>query len=261
MKKEEIPIQLSGAEIKKTALGWKAKCKKCGAELKFGKHEIETAGSGFDLSAYKLVASGYIYAKENNELADNVEAKKIDWIDFLHGERRLYYRMAQNPSTAFNLSTSIKLTCGECGATTFIHVAIGGEVELKKLPTDVEALLALGITKEENIRNFQLRTGKLASRFVEAIRVSEDEIRQLEVCRDKVVDLIGKLDSPTSIIGDLLTDISQTATVSADLKIRELKEWQKSMIEQVRKPLFPMEHTIVETEIEPPRRTTAVHTA
>jgi hypothetical protein len=261
MKKEEIPIQLSGAEIKKTALGWKAKCKRCGAELKFGKHEIETTGSGFELSAYKLVASGYIYAKEHNELADDVEAKKIDWLEFLRRQRRLYYRMAEIPNSAFSMQTSIKLICEECGAETFINVSIGGEIELKKLPNDVEALLALGIKDKENIRNFQLRTGKLASKFIETIEVSEDEIQQLEKCRDKVVDLIGKLESPTSIVADLLSDVSQTAKASADLKIRELREWQKTMIEQVQKPLFPMEHTIVETEIEPPRRTTAIHTA
>lgn len=237
--KMEIPCELSGAEIKKTKLGYKAKCRRCGAWISFKKTEIETTGSGFEPSAYSLVASGYIYAQENNQLAEDVEAKKLDWIDFLRRQRKLIYRMDQIPSSAFNMNTSLKLICEECGAETFINVAIGGELELKKLPSDVEALLALGIKDKENIKNFQLRTGKLAPKFLEAIEVSEDEIKQLEKCRDKVVEIIRKLDSPTTIVADLLTDVSQTATASADLKIRELKAWQKATVQEIQKPLFP----------------------
>lgn len=233
--KMEIPVELSGAEIKKTKLGYKAKCRRCGTWIDFDKHDIETAGSGFEPSAYSLVASGYIYANENNELAADVEAKRIDWIDFLRRQRRLIYRMAQIPNSAFSMSTSIKLICEQCGATTFINVAIGGEIELKKLPSDVEVLLALGIKDKENIQNFQLRTGKLASQLIETITSSQEEIKQLEELKEKVKNFMDTLHGD----GEVIKDISSTANASVDLKIRQLKEWQKVTVEEIQKPLFP----------------------
>lgn len=258
--KTEIPVRLSGAEVKKTRLGWKAKCKRCGTWIKFGKHEIESTGQPFEKSPYNLVASGYIYAKENNNLAKDFEERKLDWVDFARRKRKLEYRMAQTPFTAFTMASAIRLVCPQCANTTAVNVDFGDEVELKKLPMEVEALVTLGI-KKDNIQYFQLRTGKLARDFVKLMKHTSKEIRLLEETKVKVTNLLNSLPSPTDTIAEVFSDVKATAKASTEAQILNLKKWMKTTVSQMEDKLFPdVQGGGIKELTQPDRTTTNLHT-
>jgi len=259
--KPKIPVKLSGAEVKKTKLGWKARCQRCKTWIKFGKHEIETTGTGFEHSAYSLVASGYIFAKEHNDLAEDYKEEKVDWIDYMRRQRRLYYRMTQIPNSAFSMQSTIKLTCEQCNTRVIVNVAFGEEIALKELPKDYEALVKLGIKKKDNIQHFQLRTGKLAKDFVEKIRFADKEIKLLEKTKVKVKELINTIASPSDIVAGVLRDVTATATASAEAQMKNLKLWMRTHISRMENLLFIDLGSGMPTTPEPRQITTDLHSA
>jgi predicted nucleic-acid-binding Zn-ribbon protein len=237
--KVEVPVELSGVQIKRTVGGFNVKCPRCGSKIFFDKNTIETAGPAKKLSVFQQVANGYLIATENNKLAEDVENGKIDFIEFLRRQRSLFYQQSQFPASLAG-STSLELLCSLCGGKTSVHVSIGGSIELKKLPKDVEALIKLGIHKEESKQFFQLRTGKLSSKFVDVIKTSAREIEQLKEFKKQIDNLCSKLETKATVAArEFLADVMATASTSAETKIHQLEQWQKAQMDEVYRVMFP----------------------
>lgn len=236
----KFPISFSGAtKVKRTPLGWKTACGRCGALIKFNRDTLETSGPANKPSIFKEVAVGYAIARDTNQLAADIENGKIDWIEFLRRQRHILYDSARYPSTLSG-TTSIRLTCEKCSGQTSISVAVGDDVEIKSLPKDIEALIRLGITKEDSKQFFQLRVGKLADDFVKGMMFSEKELQQLENVEKKVKAFCNNIETDSNIVSNLLFDITSATHTSVLQKTKELKEWQQAQVAEVDRRMFPM---------------------
>ena len=239
MKGIKIPMSFRGLGIHKTRGGWKVKCSRCGDWIAFNKNTIETSGPADKPNLLKQVALGYTVGRDQNKLVADFEKENIDFIEFLRGERRIAYDSARFP-IALSGNASITLTCQKCNSKTRINADIGGEFEIRKLPTDVEALIKLGIHKGESVQFFQLRVEKLANKFVEAIRYAQREIEQLKEYKARIEEFCNELKTDSNIVEELLYDTTSAARKSANTKIRQLEEYQKGAVSQVERLMFPM---------------------
>lgn len=252
-----VPIRFSG-DVKKTIGGWKVKCERCGDWIAFDNNTIETAGPVDKPNLLKEVTVGYKLVKETNKLAEDVKNGSVDWIEFLRRRHQILYDSARFP-TALVGNMNLKLQCDQCGVETSVNVDVGGTIqELKNLPSNVDALIQVGITKPESKRFFQLKTSKLAERFVEAIRFSQQEVKQLDEYRKKIEHFINNLPTDSDIVAELLYDVNSAARNSVIAKTKQLEEWQKATVEEVERAMFPTPEATESTTT--PSRTTPSRT-